>query len=115
VPNNKIAAAGRATLPNRIAATDWSTVSWNTVSWNSTWELLAQLECDLGQGYHISRPRPAADLTRWLAEAVPADRLRLAAYRMRTADLTAAAPRGRRGPSSERTTLAATRVRAPSG
>jgi EAL domain-containing protein (putative c-di-GMP-specific phosphodiesterase class I) len=34
-----------------------------------TWDLLAHLGCDVAQGYYISRPRPAADLTRWLTEA----------------------------------------------
>jgi serine protease AprX len=35
VPNNKIAAAGCATLPGCNSSTNWSTVSWNTVSWNT--------------------------------------------------------------------------------
>jgi len=34
-----------------------------------TWDLLGQLGCDLGQGYYISRPQPAGDLTRWLAKS----------------------------------------------
>jgi serine protease AprX len=35
VPNDKIAAAGCATLAGCNAATNWNTVSWNTVSWNT--------------------------------------------------------------------------------
>jgi serine protease AprX len=35
VPNNKIAAAGCATLPTCTSSTNYSTVSWNTVSWNT--------------------------------------------------------------------------------
>src|SRR6266550_6243078 len=31
------------------------------------WEQLAAMGCDIAQGYLISRPLPAEDLTRWLA------------------------------------------------
>ena len=31
-----------------------------------TWNLLASMGCDLGQGWHLSRPMPAADLLPWL-------------------------------------------------
>jgi diguanylate cyclase (GGDEF)-like protein/PAS domain S-box-containing protein len=33
----------------------------------ATWELLADLGCDLAQGYYMSRALPEADLQRWLA------------------------------------------------
>jgi diguanylate cyclase (GGDEF)-like protein len=31
-----------------------------------TWDLLAEMGCDLVQGWHLSRPMPAADLLPWL-------------------------------------------------
>jgi diguanylate cyclase (GGDEF)-like protein len=31
-----------------------------------TWNLLASMGCDLGQGWHLGRPMPAADLLPWL-------------------------------------------------
>lgn len=35
------------------------------------WDKLVALGCDAVQGYHISRPIPAADMERWLAEVAP--------------------------------------------
>ncbi|HKC76094.1 MAG TPA: EAL domain-containing protein, partial [Chloroflexota bacterium] len=35
-------------------------------------DLLAGLDCDMAQGYGLSRPLPAAALTRWLQESHPA-------------------------------------------
>jgi diguanylate cyclase len=32
----------------------------------ATWHLLAAINCDIAQGYYMSRPLPAADLERWL-------------------------------------------------
>jgi EAL domain-containing protein (putative c-di-GMP-specific phosphodiesterase class I) len=34
----------------------------------ATWNLLAALVCDIAQGYYLSRPVPAQELERWLAE-----------------------------------------------
>ncbi len=31
-----------------------------------SWDRLRAMACDIGQGYHLSRPVPAADITRWL-------------------------------------------------
>ena len=39
----------------------------------ATWDRLLALGCQIGQGYHLSRPVPAAALTRWLAERPPPD------------------------------------------
>jgi diguanylate cyclase (GGDEF)-like protein len=33
---------------------------------HSTWDLLADMGCDLAQGYHLARPMPADEVTRWL-------------------------------------------------
>lgn len=33
------------------------------------WDHLAMLRCDVGQGYYFSRPLPADELSRWLAES----------------------------------------------
>jgi diguanylate cyclase (GGDEF)-like protein len=38
------------------------------VETQASWNRLAALGCDAAQGYWMSRPLPAADLTRWLAE-----------------------------------------------
>jgi len=32
----------------------------------ATWDMLADLKCDIAQGYYLSRPVPAQDLERWL-------------------------------------------------
>jgi len=32
----------------------------------ATWDLLANLKCDIAQGYYLSRPIPPPDLVRWL-------------------------------------------------
>ena len=32
-----------------------------------TWDLLASMGCDFGQGWHLGRPMPAADLFSWLS------------------------------------------------
>jgi EAL domain-containing protein (putative c-di-GMP-specific phosphodiesterase class I) len=32
------------------------------------WDHLQRLGCDVAQGYYLSRPLPAADLTKWIAE-----------------------------------------------
>ena len=40
-----------------------------------TWDLLADLGCDTAQGYYMSRPLPASDVSRWFgasSESVPA-------------------------------------------
>ena len=37
----------------------------------ATLQQLALLGCDLAQGYHLSRPMPAADFNRWLRDATP--------------------------------------------
>jgi EAL domain-containing protein (putative c-di-GMP-specific phosphodiesterase class I) len=33
---------------------------------NQSWQRLAQLGCDAGQGYYLSRPAPATELESWL-------------------------------------------------
>jgi diguanylate cyclase (GGDEF)-like protein len=39
------------------------------VETESVWNRLAELGCDVGQGYYLSRPVPATELTRWLVAA----------------------------------------------
>jgi diguanylate cyclase (GGDEF)-like protein len=39
------------------------------VETHEVWDQLAALGCDIAQGYHISRPMPASDLSRWLNES----------------------------------------------
>ena len=34
----------------------------------ATWQLLAAFECDIAQGYYLSRPVPAQELERWLGQ-----------------------------------------------
>jgi EAL domain-containing protein (putative c-di-GMP-specific phosphodiesterase class I) len=31
------------------------------------WDFLSQLGCDIGQGYFIARPMPAADIVDWIS------------------------------------------------
>jgi EAL domain-containing protein (putative c-di-GMP-specific phosphodiesterase class I) len=40
----------------------------------ATVEALTELDCDLVQGYHVSRPLPPAQLESWLRDRSPADR-----------------------------------------
>jgi EAL domain-containing protein (putative c-di-GMP-specific phosphodiesterase class I) len=49
-----------------------------------TCTLLSQLDCDIAQGYYISRPLPAAVFTAWLADQSP----RLLLRHTNPADLT---------------------------
>jgi EAL domain-containing protein (putative c-di-GMP-specific phosphodiesterase class I) len=35
----------------------------------AAWDMLTDLGCDVAQGYFVSRPLPAGDLTRWLANS----------------------------------------------
>jgi predicted signal transduction protein with EAL and GGDEF domain len=37
----------------------------------ATLQQLALLGCDLAQGYHLSRPMPSDDFSRWLRNATP--------------------------------------------
>jgi EAL domain-containing protein (putative c-di-GMP-specific phosphodiesterase class I) len=39
----------------------------------ATWDQLRMLDCDVIQGYHVSRPLPADQLTRWTRERPGAD------------------------------------------
>jgi diguanylate cyclase (GGDEF)-like protein len=36
-----------------------------------TWDLLCGLGCDAAQGYYLSRPKPASDITAWLNARIP--------------------------------------------
>lgn len=36
-----------------------------------TWERLVAMGCDQGQGYYLSRPIPASELTSWLTDSPP--------------------------------------------
>jgi EAL domain-containing protein (putative c-di-GMP-specific phosphodiesterase class I) len=51
------------------------------VETSTAWNRLASLGCDIAQGYYLSRPAPAAELTEWIrarAEAASVRRLRSA-------------------------------------
>jgi EAL domain-containing protein (putative c-di-GMP-specific phosphodiesterase class I) len=39
------------------------------VETETMWKRLGELGCDVGQGYYLSRPVPAAELTAWLEAA----------------------------------------------
>jgi EAL domain-containing protein (putative c-di-GMP-specific phosphodiesterase class I) len=39
------------------------------VETETVWNRLGELGCDIGQGYYLSRPVPATELTRWLVAA----------------------------------------------
>jgi EAL domain-containing protein (putative c-di-GMP-specific phosphodiesterase class I) len=41
------------------------------VETQDAWEELQALGCDTAQGYQLGRPMPAAELERWLRQAVP--------------------------------------------
>jgi EAL domain-containing protein (putative c-di-GMP-specific phosphodiesterase class I) len=41
------------------------------VETKAAWEALAAFGCDVAQGYYLSRPLPAVDLERFIAEFVP--------------------------------------------
>lgn len=43
---------------------------------DADWQVLAQLNCELLQGYAVARPMPAADLLPWWREAAPLLRVR---------------------------------------
>jgi EAL domain-containing protein (putative c-di-GMP-specific phosphodiesterase class I) len=38
------------------------------VETEAVWDQLVMLGCDVAQGYYLSKPMPAADLTEWMAE-----------------------------------------------
>jgi len=38
------------------------------VETRAIWDLLAELECDVAQGYFLSRPLPPADVARWIRD-----------------------------------------------
>jgi EAL domain-containing protein (putative c-di-GMP-specific phosphodiesterase class I) len=37
----------------------------------ATWDLLAGMGCDIGQGYHLAWPMPPGELARWLRAGAP--------------------------------------------
>jgi EAL domain-containing protein (putative c-di-GMP-specific phosphodiesterase class I) len=44
------------------------------VETEAVWDQLTLLGCDVAQGYYLSRPVPAAELTQWLADRAGATR-----------------------------------------
>ena len=38
------------------------------VETRAIWDLLSELECDVAQGYFLSRPLPPADVARWIRD-----------------------------------------------
>ncbi|MCL5959245.1 MAG: EAL domain-containing protein [Chloroflexi bacterium] len=44
------------------------TVTAEGVEDQATWKMLASLGCDIAQGYYLSYPLPASELTRWLGD-----------------------------------------------
>jgi EAL domain-containing protein (putative c-di-GMP-specific phosphodiesterase class I) len=45
------------------------TVTAEGVETRAIWEHLVELGCDAAQGYYMSRPLAASDVTRWIAES----------------------------------------------
>ena len=39
------------------------------VETEEVWDRLAELGCDIAQGYYLSRPKPPDELTAWMADS----------------------------------------------
>ncbi len=56
----------RMTTPSQVGHALGLRVVAESIEDRATWDLLVGMDCDVAQGYSMSRPLPATDLQRWV-------------------------------------------------